>query len=135
MGKQPLFGFFRCRFVLAAIVGVIFCGHPYSLPGDEKVNYTLLEDYNDNEWNSLCDMIKQARAFCCRNDSRDIQATGDGDGGKKSLAAWSGNPEFTTDYEHCLLLIDLQKSVAPLRAILKSGRSVEEMAEAITNHL
>ena len=82
MGKQPLFGFFRCRFVLAAIVGVIFCGHPYSLPGDEKVNYTLLEDYNDNEWNSLCDMIKQARAFCCRNDSRDIQATGDGDGGK-----------------------------------------------------
>ena len=133
MEQHPVYGFFKCRFLLAAIVAIIYIGNPYSMPGDVETDYERLEDYGDEEWETLCEMIEEAKELCCRKDSREIRAIGDGQ--PDSLASWCQNPEFTEKYEELVHLIDLQKLVAPLRAILKSGGAVGEMAEAITQHL
>jgi hypothetical protein len=141
MEQHPVYGFFKCRFLLAAIVAIIYIGNPYSMPGDVEADYERLEDYGDEEWDTLWDMIEEAKELCCRKDSREIRAIGKGE--PDSMASWSQNPEFTVKYKELQQLIDMQKLVAPLHAIFKSGQAVGgmsmatvgEMAEAITCQL
>lgn len=122
-----------CRFLLAVAVTSVYTGHPYSMPGDGEAGYILLEDYGDQDWDVLKDVIRQAKRLCCRQDCRETRAIGDGE--PTSKAMWSQNREFTRDYRECLQLIDLQKLAAPLRAILKRQQPVGEMEVAINDHL
>ncbi len=130
---MPPFGFYRIRYLIATIVASVYAGIPYSSHLNEKQKeYKDLAVFTVSDWETLGDHIEEAKNLCCRNDCRELKKDNEDD----SAASFSGNKEFTTDYENILQCVEFQELVAPIRLVLDSKtRPIDDKVEAISNYL